>query len=89
MELKPDVIFVLSDGLFDASIPPLVRALNVRDRPVVVNTIAFMSDKGAVRLKQIAEENHGQYAFVGLSPDEKSIRVLSWLPFFSSGKKKE
>jgi len=87
MELGPDAIFLLSDGLFGGSIPPLIRALNAQDRPAVVNAIAFMSDRGAVRLEQIASENRGQYAFIGKSKEKKPRRGFSWLPFISSDKK--
>jgi Mg-chelatase subunit ChlD len=62
LELKPEAIFLLTDGSFDANVVDAVRAAN-RDG-VVINTIGFMNPAGEQLLKQIAEQNRGTYRFV-------------------------
>jgi hypothetical protein len=60
--LKPEAIFLLTDGSFDAGVVDAVRAAN-RDG-VVINTIGFMNPAGEELLKQIAQQNRGTYRFV-------------------------
>jgi hypothetical protein len=59
---KPDTICLLTDGEFDRSIVDLVRRLNT-EKKVKVNTSAFLYN-GGKSLKQIADENGGEYRFV-------------------------
>jgi len=82
LDLAPDAIFLLSDGLFHDSFPAMIQALNENDKPVVINTIAFMSDEGAEVLTKIAEQNSGQYVFVKKPKKKKR----SFWPF---GRKKD
>jgi hypothetical protein len=65
--VRPDVIYLLTDGEFDRAIVGLVRGLNAGGQ-VRVHTIGFLytwpgtSAEGV--LKQIAAENGGNYKFV-------------------------
>ncbi|MDA1142521.1 MAG: VWA domain-containing protein [Planctomycetota bacterium] len=77
LDLAPDAVFLLSDGLFHDSFPAMIQALNDTDHPVVINTIAFMSDEGAEVLTKIAEQSGGQYVFVK-RPEKKK---KSFWPF--------
>ena len=60
---KPDAVFLLTDGEFDAGSPAFIRQLN-KSQSVQINTVALVSDAGAPLLKQIARENNGDYRFV-------------------------
>ncbi len=60
--LKPDTIWLLSDGQFPDQIG-MLRQLNPQ-RAVRVNAIAFEDASGAAQLKSIADENGGVYQFV-------------------------
>ena len=62
-KLKPDLIYLLTDGQFDPSVVDHIRALNKRGK-VTVNTICFGSDAGEDILKLIAAQNSGRYRFV-------------------------
>jgi hypothetical protein len=66
LALKPDAIWLLSDGEFNENIdvPDLIRTNNPGAK-VQIHTIAFHSDAGAPALQRIAEENRGTYKFVG------------------------
>lgn len=70
-EKTPDLIYLLTDGEFDAAIVDLVRSLNA-EKKVRVSTIAFLYRTGEVTLKEIAAENWGVYKFVG----EKDLPTL-------------
>ena len=61
--VRPEVIYLLTDGEFDRAIVGLVRGLNAGDR-VRVHTIGFLYRVGEKVLKQIAVENGGNYKFV-------------------------
>lgn len=67
LTLEPDMIFFLTDGMFD---PSLVNQLDVwnRDRKVRIFTIAYVSEEGGPLLEKIAREHRGEYRFV--SEDE-------------------
>jgi hypothetical protein len=69
---KPDLIYLLTDGEFDRAIIELVKRLNVGGK-VTVHTIGFLYKTGETVLKQIAEENHGNYKFVS----EQDLATLS------------
>jgi len=63
LSLRPDAIWLLSDGEFDEQVCEVIRNNNPR-RKVQVNTIAFYSQSGQGVLKRIAFENEGKYRFV-------------------------
>ena len=59
----PDVIYLLTRGEFDRSIVDLVKRLNVGHK-VTVHTIGLLYRIGEEVLKEIAEQNNGNYVFV-------------------------
>ncbi len=65
--VRPEVIYLLTDGEFDRAIVGLVRGLNAGGR-VRVHTIGFLYTRPGTSaegvLKQIAAENGGNYKFV-------------------------
>ncbi len=61
LDVRPDVIFFLSDGEIPAETVELVRQLNSRGKRVTINTIAFGDDAGAAQLRQMAQESDGQF----------------------------
>lgn len=63
LSLKPDAIWLLSDGQFDAQAAKVIANENPGSR-VMIHTIAFFNRDGEAVLKQIANENGGQYRFV-------------------------
>ncbi|PHQ37225.1 vWA domain-containing protein [Rhodopirellula bahusiensis] len=71
LDLKPDVIFLLSDGEFPQGIEDLLseenRSTNLfgdTDPISIVNTISYYSREGESRMRRIAEKNFGQYRHV-------------------------
>ena len=60
--LKPDVVYLLSDGEFNPISAATMRMF--RAHGIKVHTIAFESSSGAHLLKQIAEQTGGTYRFV-------------------------
>lgn len=71
LTLKPDVIFLLSDGEFPQGIEDLLIEENVvtnlfgDSKPVsIVHTIAYFSEEGESRMRRIAKQNQGQYRYV-------------------------
>lgn len=82
IKLDPDGIFLLSDGLFDDSIPSLIKVVKNNSSPsMMVNTIAFMSDEGSSLLERIARENSGQYIHIMEKKDKKPNDRNFWWPF--------
>ncbi|MHC4167566.1 MAG: VWA domain-containing protein [Planctomycetota bacterium] len=63
LSLKPDSIWLLSDGQFNPQACDVIRAANPNAR-VQIHTIAFHSQRGQQVLQRIAEENGGHYRFV-------------------------
>jgi len=65
--VRPEVIYLLTDGEFDRAIVGLVRGLNAGGK-VRVHTIGFLYTRPGTTaeavLKQIAAENEGNYKFV-------------------------
>lgn len=61
--LKPDTIWLLSDGVFAQEHIGLVKRLNHGDR-TRVNTLAFHDPSGEGLLKAIAGQNGGRFRFV-------------------------
>jgi hypothetical protein len=69
--LKPDVIFLLTDGEFEPKISGLIDQLNAGHK-TKVNTFCFIYTSGEALLKQIASRNGGAYKFV----DESDLTNL-------------
>jgi len=67
--VKPDMVYLLTDGEFDRQIIDLVKRLNVGGR-VKVNTIGFLYTMPGTAseeiLKTIASQNGGHYKFVSV-----------------------
>ena len=61
LDLRPDVIFFLSDGEIPEESIEAVRQLNSRGKRVVINTVSFGDERGSVQLRQIAQQSHGQF----------------------------
>jgi len=70
-DVKPELIYLLTDGEFDKAIVGLVKRLNAGGQ-VTVHTIGFLYRMGEQVLKQIADENGGSYKFVS----EKDLATL-------------
>ena len=64
LEMKPEVIFLLTDGEVDdpAELREQIKKLN--KSKTTIHTIAFESEEGEATLKAIAEEHNGTYRFV-------------------------
>jgi len=62
-DCRPELIYLLTDGEFDRAIIDQVKRLNVGGK-VTVHTIGFLYKTGETVLKQIADDNHGNYKFV-------------------------
>lgn len=62
IEMKPDVIFFLTDG--DIPIEVRENTLKANKERIVIHTIAFESEAGRLLLEQMAKENGGTYRFV-------------------------
>ena len=63
LELKPDAIWLLSDGLFSQQACDVIQQANA-DSSIQIHTIAFHDNHGEAPLKRIAQENRGKYRFV-------------------------
>ena len=70
-DTKPELVYLLTDGEFDRAIVDLVKRLNANQQ-VTVHTIGFLYQVGEQVLKQIADENNGNYKFVS----EKDLATL-------------
>lgn len=64
LDVRPDVIFFLTDGEIPAQTADNVADLNGRGKQVVINTIAFGDPTSQDQLRQIASESDGTYRFV-------------------------
>jgi secreted protein with Ig-like and vWFA domain len=62
LKLKPDAIYLLTDGQFDPAVVDTVTKEN--KKKVVINTIGFMYPAAEPLLKKLADENKGKYRFV-------------------------
>jgi len=63
LSLKPDAIWLLSDGQFKPAAVDIIRKANP-GRKVQIHTLAFYSQAGEKVLQRIAAENRGRYRFV-------------------------
>ncbi len=64
LDVRPDVIFFLTDGEIPNATASDVAALNNRGKRVVINTIAFGDPSSQEQLRQIANDSGGAYRFV-------------------------
>jgi hypothetical protein len=62
LQLRPDVVYFLTDGKFPAGIVKQVTQAN-RNR-VMIHTIGFADDEGEELLQEIADRNWGEYKFI-------------------------
>jgi uncharacterized protein with von Willebrand factor type A (vWA) domain len=62
LDLRPDAIFMLTDGEFDESVVKTIARNNTRK--ISVHTIAFKSRGGEPLLKRIAKANSRVHRFV-------------------------
>ncbi len=63
--LKPDVIFLLSDGDIPAE---TISVVSVENKGSVIHTIALGSEDGSVVMRKIAEENDGEFRLISDIP---------------------
>ncbi len=62
LDLKPDIIYLLTDGEFPTDVVTTIRDHNAHG--VVIHTIAFVNRSGELLLQQIATENRGKFQFI-------------------------
>jgi hypothetical protein len=77
LRLKPDAIFLLTDGEFQDNVLQMLRTNNrnkVKKRKTTVNTIGFHSEIGAPVLGRIATENYGQFRYVAPPPNMPMVQ---------------
>jgi hypothetical protein len=60
---RPDTVFLLTDGAFDTGTPGFIASRN-RNQQTRINTVAFIDRAGESLLRQIADENRGDFRFV-------------------------
>lgn len=63
LSLRPDAVWLLSDGIFSVRACDEIRVANPGAR-VQIHTVAFYDKAGERVLMRIAEENRGRYRFV-------------------------
>ncbi|MCK5114723.1 MAG: hypothetical protein KAR11_08185, partial [Phycisphaerae bacterium] len=66
ISLKPDAIWLLSDGQFSENACDVIGDAN-RGSRISIHTIAFYNNYGEALLTRIADENNGKYRFVSPS----------------------
>ncbi|MEI6474358.1 MAG: hypothetical protein WCO75_03090, partial [Planctomycetota bacterium] len=69
--MKPEAIFLLTDGEFDPSDLGMLRDeidAGNKDKLTQINTVAFASEVDVPSLRTIADENGGTYRHVPLKP---------------------
>ena len=65
LSLKPDAIFLLSDGEFDPLVIDDLRVQNqVKEKPIPINTVSFYSREAVGIMKTIARQSGGKFRFV-------------------------
>lgn len=62
LRLRPDVIFLLTDGQFAPAVRDMLKIAN--RRPVPIHTVAFINRSGESLLQQISADSGGKYTFV-------------------------
>lgn len=73
LPLKPDCIWLLSDGRFGDNTLKLIKKLNPKAK-TKINTIAFLDDSGSELLEKIAKQNRGRFRFVSRPRSLKNNR---------------
>jgi hypothetical protein len=68
LDVRPDVIFFLTDGRVQNFSAEEVAVMNRRGKRVVINTIAFGDPSSQEMLKEIARQSGGVYRFVPSQP---------------------
>ena len=64
LDLKPEVIFFLTDGEFGTGqVQSVIDAKN-SDRKITIHTVCLGDDASGKFLKKIADENGGTYRFI-------------------------
>lgn len=64
LDVRPDVIYFLTDGQFQDIVPAEIAELNRRGKKVVIHTIQFGDPGGEDVMRQIARDSGGTYRFV-------------------------
>lgn len=62
--LKPETIYLLTDGHFMSIVEPFATRLNAKGPQATIHTIGFGANAATVLLERIAEKNNGQFVFV-------------------------
>ena len=63
LALKPDTLWLLSDGEFSAAVPAAIHTANVSAK-THIHTVGLYDGKGEKTMRQISGENGGTYRFV-------------------------
>ncbi len=61
LDVRPDVVFFLSDGEIPRESVEDIRGMNARGRRVTINAIAFGDEAGSAQLRQVAQEAGGEF----------------------------
>jgi hypothetical protein len=61
---KPDAIYFMTDGLFDAGIADRVAAMNRKGKKVPIHCIAFAEKGSEALMRRIAEQSGGTYTYI-------------------------
>lgn len=69
LQLQPETIYVLSDGLFKGQYVREVQQRNRGEQRATIYTIGFGDRSGEVQLERLARENGGSYRFVRRDED--------------------
>ena len=67
LDVRPDVIFFLSDGEIPPESIAQIRQMNSRGKRVIINSIAFGDEAGSQQLRQVAQESDGEFREVSPS----------------------
>lgn len=73
LSLRPDVIYFLTDGVFDYGVVRRVTAANTRHVPI--NSIGFGDESAEKPLRDIAEKNGGTYKFIPADNSAAPVQV--------------
>ncbi len=78
-EMKPEAIFLLSDGVFAPLRPSTFELL--AEQQIAVHTIAFEDPSGAATLEQIAARTGGTYRFIPADEHARDFEMtmVEWL----------
>jgi hypothetical protein len=62
-DVKPDLVYFLTDGDFDPALLDWLRKWN-RNEQVRIFTLAYVSQAGRILLEQISREHNGEFKFI-------------------------